>query len=199
MQPRERKPGRPTEADTAHILDVSLRLFEQHGFEAVTMDQIAKASSVSRRTLFRHFPSKSDLVWEGANDSLGALKSLAAPLAPKSASLARIVDELFVPVLVMLDDPAIATLARRRLALIADAPALLNHPTLREIERIIASAIAPSALPKKVPPALVARALVASLFASLQWWAVHGAGMRAHDATLGALHAIASASTRNRR
>jgi AcrR family transcriptional regulator len=195
MQPRS-KPGRPAEADTGRILEISLRLFESRGFDAVTMDEIATASSVGRRTLFRYFPSKSDLVWASADDFLGPLLSLAAPLAPKSASLAVIVDELFAPVLMMLDDPAIASLARRRLALIAEAPALLNHPTLQAIERLIAAAIAPSTLPKNVPPALVARALVASMFASLQWWAAHGAGMRAFDATIGALRAFASATHR---
>ena len=192
------KPGRPTEADKRHIAQVALELFEQKGFDAVTMEEVAKAASVSRRTLFRHFPSKSDLVWAGTDDILGVLRSLAAPLEGRNVGLASIVDEMFVPILVTLDDPAAEDLARRRLRLVAGAPTLLNHHTLQEIERLIAAIVASSALPKDTPAPLVARSLVAATFAALQWWAEHGRGMRALDTTLGAWKAIAIALDRSR-
>src|SRR4051794_1237115 len=37
-------------------------LFSEHGFEATTVDRIAAASGMSRRTFFRYFASKDDLV-----------------------------------------------------------------------------------------------------------------------------------------
>ena len=55
--------GRPQEADPREIARIALELFEREGFDRVTMDEIADAASVSRRTLFRLFPSKWDLVW----------------------------------------------------------------------------------------------------------------------------------------
>ena len=72
-----------------HIAQVALRLFEQKGFEAVTMEDVAKAASVSRRTLFRHFPSKADLVWAGTDEVLGVLKSVAVAPAELASSLHR--------------------------------------------------------------------------------------------------------------
>ncbi|MBD0020663.1 TetR family transcriptional regulator [Gordonia pseudamarae] len=41
----------------------SIRLFEAQGYEATTVDQIAEAAGVSRRTLFRQFRSKEDVIF----------------------------------------------------------------------------------------------------------------------------------------
>lgn len=39
-------------------------LFSEHGFEATTVDQIAEAAGMSRRTFFRYFTGKDELVLE---------------------------------------------------------------------------------------------------------------------------------------
>ena len=44
------------------IQDVATRLFLAEGFHNVTVDEIAAAAEVSKRTLFKYFPSKEDLV-----------------------------------------------------------------------------------------------------------------------------------------
>jgi AcrR family transcriptional regulator len=185
------KRGRPQEADPRHVSRVALHLFEQRGFDQVTMDEIAEAASVSRRTLFRLFPSKSDLVWDGLKDARDAVKLRAASLSGAGLRPFVVIDELFVPILRMLDEPEAAELARRRLRLIAGAPALLNQKTLVEIEEVIATAMTASALPRDLPPSLVARALVAATFAALLWWAERGEGMSALEATRAALKALA--------
>lgn len=192
MQPNI-KLGRPTEADILHIAQVALDLFERKGFDSVTMDDVANAASVSRRTLFRHFPSKADLVWTGTDELLGMLKSLAAPLEGGTLPLRSLVSEIFVPVLALLDDPDTAAFARRRLKLIAGAPALLTHPMLQEADALFASLLATDALPGGASAPLVARTLVAAAFASLQFWAEHGEGQSALETMLGALHGIATA------
>ena len=58
---RERKRQRTLE----RIAEVGLELFIQQGYEATTLDAIAAAAGISRRTFFHYFRSKEDvlLVW----------------------------------------------------------------------------------------------------------------------------------------
>lgn len=55
----------------------AVELFEQHGFEAVTVDQIAAAAGVSVRTFYRYCSSKEDALTShlpvGARDLAGAV------------------------------------------------------------------------------------------------------------------------------
>lgn len=180
------KRGRPPSADPAQIASVALRLFERRGFDAVTMHEVAEATGVSERTLFRHFPTKSDLVWGGLKAVRDAVAAQAESLRGSKRSPAEMMHALAEPFLRPMEAPAAAELARRRLRLMAEAPALLNHSTLREIETIVASLFAP----ESAPPALVARTVVAVVFGALLWWAEQGEGVTALEAVSAAFRAI---------
>lgn len=45
----------------AELSRVAMELFARHGFDAVTVEAIAEAAGVSRRTFFRYFPTKEDV------------------------------------------------------------------------------------------------------------------------------------------
>ena len=51
-----------------HIADVAARLFAEHGFEDVTVDQVAMAADVAKKTVFNYFPTKEDLVFDRAEE-----------------------------------------------------------------------------------------------------------------------------------
>lgn len=55
------------ESDSAdfrmQVVAESIRLFAEHGYEATTVDAVAAAAGVSRRTLFRQFRSKEDFIF----------------------------------------------------------------------------------------------------------------------------------------
>ncbi|MGV9544363.1 TetR/AcrR family transcriptional regulator [Nocardia beijingensis] len=55
------------------LVDAALRLFESHGFEQTTVQQIADAALVSRRTFHRHFPSKLAVVFSHEEDLMAQL------------------------------------------------------------------------------------------------------------------------------
>ncbi|MBR8130050.1 TetR/AcrR family transcriptional regulator [Burkholderia ambifaria] len=42
----------------AHLAATGARLFDAHGYDAVTMEQIAAQADVAKRTLYNHFPTK---------------------------------------------------------------------------------------------------------------------------------------------
>jgi AcrR family transcriptional regulator len=76
--------GRPRATSHAAIRDVALHLFEERGYGATSLEQIAEAAGISRATLFSYFRAKRDLVWEeldhGMQEAHGALEDSRGPL-----------------------------------------------------------------------------------------------------------------------
>lgn len=44
------------------VITAAMRLFRRHGFDAVTMEQIAEAADIAKGTLYNHFPVKEAIV-----------------------------------------------------------------------------------------------------------------------------------------
>src|SRR5882724_9371138 len=87
-------PGRGVEM---RILDAAENLFYREGIHATGVERIAKEAQVSKRTLYRHFPSKNDLVeryLRRINDTGGIRyeQALDAPVATARHRLLAIFD-----------------------------------------------------------------------------------------------------------
>jgi len=52
-----------SEETRARLVDAAFALFSERGYNQVTVDQIATAAGVSRRTFFRHFSAKEEVVF----------------------------------------------------------------------------------------------------------------------------------------
>lgn len=53
----------PAAAERTAVVSAALELFHEQGFEATSVDQIARAANVSRSTFFRQFGGKEDVVF----------------------------------------------------------------------------------------------------------------------------------------
>jgi AcrR family transcriptional regulator len=116
---RERKKA----ATRARILEVAGRLFEEHGYDAVTVAEIADAADVSVKTVFVYFRSKEDLAV--ADTSL--LDALVAALADRAPATtpAQVVGDVLDAALDAPDRASTGLEAYFRRA--GDAPALRSR------------------------------------------------------------------------
>ncbi|MCR6482865.1 mycofactocin system transcriptional regulator [Amycolatopsis sp. OK19-0408] len=70
--------GRPPGTSARELEVVALRLFSERGFHRTTVDDIAAAAGVSRRTFFRYYDAKSDVLWNEFDNEVQALQKLLA-------------------------------------------------------------------------------------------------------------------------
>src|SRR5688500_11138891 len=81
----------------ADLEEAALALFTEKGFDAVTIDDIAAAADVSRRTFFRYFASKEDVVLSDHPrrlDELQAALDLRPPEEPALTALRHAIRSL---------------------------------------------------------------------------------------------------------
>ncbi len=124
---------RSSETTRKQILDAAYKLFRRQGYSRVSIDEIAKAAKLTKKTLYYHFESKDALlaaVLEAQSElALEAFRSFAGEL---KGSPAAIVDALFKDLQVWSDTPRWAGSGFTRLVIeLADLP---GHPA-RKIAR----------------------------------------------------------------
>lgn len=91
--PRTSERGGPQ--TRARILEVANRLFLEHGYETVTVAQIAREVGVSSVTVFNHFPRKEDLFLDRAADAVQLVRSTVRERAPGVDALTSLRDTSF--------------------------------------------------------------------------------------------------------
>lgn len=165
--------GRPPVTSRGELEQVALELFSARGFDATTVDDIAAASGVSRRTFFRYYPSKNDVVWGDFEDLLARMEAWLASVDPD----VPVLDALAEAVVRFNSLPPEAVPAhRRRMSLILHVPALQAHGTLRYADwrAVVARFVAArtGAGPDDAVPRLVGHVALAAAVASYERWLV---------------------------
>jgi len=104
----------------AEITETALRLFAEQGFDATTVDQIARAAGISRRSFFHYFGSKEDVVL-GDLEALGQQVRAALEARPATETAWEALREAFKT----LRGPDTEAVTRLQVAhMYADAPTL---------------------------------------------------------------------------
>lgn len=68
--------GRRPSTTQDHITEVALGLFAARGFDEVSVEDVAKAAGIARRTLFRYYASKNAIPWGDFDAHLEHLREL---------------------------------------------------------------------------------------------------------------------------
>lgn len=164
------RPGRPQATTKVELERVALALFAARGFEATTVEDIAAAAGIARRTFFRYYQSKNDVVWGDFDVLLDGMRSWLAAQPDEVATLtalrAAVIRFNSLP-------PESVPAHRQRMSLILRVPALHAHSTLRytawrEVVTGFVAARHPSA-PARLPR-LVAHLCLAVAVAAYEEW-----------------------------
>ncbi|MFI8828514.1 TetR family transcriptional regulator [Streptomyces sp. NPDC053431] len=159
------------------LTEAALQLLALRGFDAVTVDEIVAEAGVSKRTFFRYFASKEDVVVQflsGMGTEIHAALAERPAGEPPSASLRHAVA---VPLAACtLDRPDHAARALRVVQLILRTPALLGRLLERQAEwrETLAAELArrqgldPAA---DLYPRLAAGTALVAFHTALQYWA----------------------------
>lgn len=179
-----RAPGRPVEVDPESIALVATKLFDERGLDDVTMTEIAEAAGVSRRTLFRWFPTKASLVWGGTVEADQRFEHawMTAKAAREASgdtphTLFEIVREAYAASITPLGETSDIT--RLRLRLIDRHPELLSSG--QELRAALATHLAAHLAselglsPDSLRVATLTSAIGGVSYTALTWWA------RTHD------------------
>jgi TetR/AcrR family transcriptional regulator, regulator of mycofactocin system len=79
----ESRVGRRRSTTRHHITDVALELFAVRGFDEVSVDDVAAAAGIARRTLFRYYVSKNAIPWGDFDAHLQHLRDLLDQVDPR--------------------------------------------------------------------------------------------------------------------
>ncbi|HEX9031883.1 MAG TPA: mycofactocin system transcriptional regulator [Streptosporangiaceae bacterium] len=163
--------GRRRITSRSELEQVAFDLFERQGFERTTIDDIATAAGIGRRTFFRYFPSKNDVPWGDFDAELARMRRRlnAEPVQSPLMDAIRhaIVDFNRVA-------PEQVPAHRRRMQLILGVPALQAHSTLRYAawRQVIADFVADRTglSPDALLPRTIAHAMLGVAVAAYEQW-----------------------------
>ena len=169
--PERARAGRPPVTSGWELECVALDLFSERGFEATTVDDIAAAAGIGRRTFFRYYPSKNDVVWGDFDAGLGRLRARLAAAPPPTPVYAALRAEVLAFNAV---DDVEQPRHRERMALILRVPALQAHSTLRYAawREVVASYVGRrlGQVPGDLLPQTVAHATLGACLAGYEQW-----------------------------
>ena len=167
---RERKRQQTRE----RLTRVAMALFLARGFEATTLDDIASAADISRRSFFHYFASKEDVVFAWQEESSAALITAVAARPANESMLTAAENAISAMVRQLEPGEAMAMAQLKR-----DNPALQARDQVKyeKLERALAEALGKRAGRKteRLRARLVAMIATGAMRIGGELWAAEGA------------------------
>ncbi|MCG8590970.1 MAG: TetR/AcrR family transcriptional regulator [Proteobacteria bacterium] len=165
------------------IYDAAMRLFIARGFDAVTIEEIAEAAAVAKRTFFLHFPTKDALLSEyGRRIDAELAESEALSEAPPADALSEILRFL---VRRALEHPEVVRLLARQVFVNSTqlVDASVRGRTLAErVAAVVARGQASGQFRADVDPLVVGLQWVGTFFTLSAEWARPGSTLELEKA-----------------
>ncbi|WP_210588503.1 mycofactocin system transcriptional regulator [Streptomyces sp. GESEQ-35] len=171
---RASRTGRRPSTSHAQLEQHALRLFSARGFDEVTVEDIAAAAGIGRRTFFRYYRSKNDAVWGNFEEELQRMRAVLAAY-PSDLPMMDALREAIVDFNRL--DASQLPWHRVRMSLIMQVPALQAHSTLRYAEwrAVVAEFVAPrlGRPTDALLPQVIAHACLGAAVAAYEQWLRH--------------------------
>lgn len=171
VEPAQR--GRPPSTSARELELIALNLFATNGFDDTSVEQIAAEAGISRRTFFRYFDTKTDVLWHNFDHEVAQLRTALAT-APADASLLEAIREAVLAVNGY--TAADAAELRLRMNLINSSPALAAsaaaHYDAWEQAIINFAATRLHTRPTALRPTAIGRATLAVCRAAYEQWSL---------------------------
>jgi AcrR family transcriptional regulator len=174
--------GRPGHSlDT--LLDVAVAVFNERGFEATSMDELASRLGVTKSAIYHHVPSKVELLRLALDRALDELSAvLTEPGAVTGPAIDRLEHVVRGSVRVLTAQlPFVTLLLRVRGNSPVESEALRRR---RELDRVVTdlvrAAVAEGSVRPDVDPAVTSRLLFGTVNSLTEWYRP-GGGLSADD------------------
>jgi TetR/AcrR family transcriptional regulator, regulator of mycofactocin system len=170
-------PGRPPSTTRHRLQQIAMEMFTAHGYDEVTIEALAAAAGIGRRTFFRYFSSKADALMADFDQELEHLGSALADSDPDLPVMDAIRHAI-----VAVNDYHAEDLAqfRQRLQLQHSNPALLANGILHyeRWQSVVAefAAVRLGQVADDLLPQVIARSVFGAAYAGFMSWLADDSG-----------------------
>lgn len=130
------------------LVTAAVELFRQHGYDSVTVTDIAEKAGLTRRSFFRHFSDKREVLFAGSRMNMPGITRAVEEYAPEVTARDAVMGALAQVGDYLLADPAAQAL---RQDLIDSSPELQERERTKLAD--MAAALAAGLILRGVPPA----------------------------------------------
>ncbi|HXY93135.1 MAG TPA: TetR/AcrR family transcriptional regulator [Acidimicrobiia bacterium] len=168
MKPGEARPGGRSARTRRQVLDATVDLLAERGYEALTYEAVAERSGVHKTTVYRRWPTKAELVADAARQRSEQLVDV-----PDTGTLRGDLTALARSVAANIGSDLGGAMTRTLVAAAATSPSVADasrtfwSERLRLTSAIVERAVARGELPSGTDAHLVLEALIGPLYVRL--------------------------------